>query len=191
MASVEDAAMLDPAVAQTLEAFADTIVPGEPRFPGDVAVAGAAAGPSVAAAGAIDAFLMPEVGVGPALPDIAQLIDDRAKQYADANGLSLDPEPSPFAALSFADRTALAGELLTVGDPLHPFALLLASLASWAFDSACHEHTADAVAAGHAGLAWMGYPAPDADGAWRYPVFSYGRQLADLSPFTTPSGSPA
>jgi hypothetical protein len=52
-------------------------------------------------------------------------------------------------------------------------------------------HTTDAIAAGHVGLATIGFAPPDADGLWRFPAYSYGRQLATLHPDTTPSGSPA
>lgn len=185
------AAPLDPGTVQTLEAFADTIVPGQPRFPGDVAVPGAAPGPSAAEAGAITTYQMPEVGVAPALPGIAQLINGRAQQYAGANNIALDPSMPPFVALSFADRSTLAGQMLAVGDPMESITVLLATFASWTFDMACFEHTADAVAAGHPGLAWLGFPAPGADGNWRFDAFSYDRPLAALSPKTTRSGSPA
>ena len=47
------------------------------------------------------------------------------------------------------------------------------------------------VADGHPGLAWLRFPAPDADGLYRFPVFSYGRRLARRHPDTTASGSPA
>jgi hypothetical protein len=60
-----------------------------------------------------------------------------------------------------------------------------------AFDTAAHQHTADAIAAGHPGLAAMGFARPDADGLWRFADFSYGRPLARTHPATTSSGSPA
>ena len=182
---------VDAATALTLEAFADTIVPGQPRWPGDVAVAGAAPGPSAAEAGALATLLMPESGIAAGLPDFAQMINDSAQQYAAANDITLDPSLPAFPAMSFADRTAHAAQILTVGDPIRDFMMLLASFACWTFDMACHEHTADAAASGHAGLAWIGFPAPGPDGTWQFPEFSYGRQLAALSPATTPSGSPA
>lgn len=182
---------LDPGTVQTLEAYADTIVPGQPRFPGDYAVPGAAPGPSAAAAGAIIAYQMPEVGVAPELVGIAQLINGRAQQYAGANNITLNPSLPPFVALSFGDRTVLAGQMLAAGDPMQNISVLLATFANWTFDMACYEHTADAIATGHPGLAWLGFPAPGSDGLWRFPAFSYGRQLAAVNPNTTSSGSPA
>ena len=47
----------------TLEAFADTFVPGEKRSPDDVAIAGAAAGPGAVEAGALELLEMPATGV--------------------------------------------------------------------------------------------------------------------------------
>ena len=57
-----------------------------------------------------------------------------------------------------------------------------------AFDSAAHLHTADAIAAGHVGLAPMGFANPDTDELWRFPAHSYGRQLAPVHPDTTSEG---
>jgi enediyne biosynthesis protein E8 len=60
-----------------------------------------------------------------------------------------------------------------------------------AFDTAAHMHTTDAIATGHPGLAAMGFAKPDDDGLWRFPDYSYGRQLARIHPGTTPAGNPA
>lgn len=186
-----DDSPLDRATMLTLEAFADTMVPGEPRFPGDVAIPGAAPGPSGAVTGVVAALLMPEIGLAGGLADIVALINDSAKQYAAAKGIELDPSLPEFVALSFEDRTAHAVQMTTVGDPIHDFVMLIASFACFAFDMATHEHTADAMASGHAGLTWYGFPEPGPDGVWQFPEFSYGRELAALSPTTTLSGSPA
>ena len=51
-------------------------------------------------------------------------------------------------------------------------------------------HTADAIASEHPGLLAMGFAKQEADGLWRFPEYSYGRQLASLHPDTTASGSP-
>jgi hypothetical protein len=102
-----------------------------------------------------------------------------------------DPTVAPFVALSFEDRTALALELVEGDGPDQVAWYGLAAVAMLAFHTAAHLHTADAVRAGHPGLAWLGFPAPAADGLWRYPEFSYGRPLADLHPHTTPTGNPA
>jgi enediyne biosynthesis protein E8 len=185
------AASLDSVTTSTLEAFADTIVPGEKRSAGDVAIAGAAAGPSAVVAGALDVMAMPEVGIAPVLPGIAQLLNGRAVAYATAHGLVLDPTLPPFVALSFPDRTALALELVPPSPTADPTWILLATLVSWAFDTAAAEHTVDAIADGHPGLAWERFPAPNPDGNWRFPAFSYQKKLANPHPQTTPSGSPA
>ena len=59
-----------------------------------------------------------------------------------------------------------------------------------AFHTAAHLDTATAVSQGHPGLAWLGFPQPDADGVWRFPTFSYRRVLASTRPGTTASGQP-
>jgi hypothetical protein len=59
-----------------------------------------------------------------------------------------------------------------------------------AFDSAAHQHTAEALAAGHPGLTFLGFRRPEPDGLYRFPRFSYGRKLADPHPRTTKTGSP-
>ena len=56
----------------TLEAFADTFVPGERRFPDDIAIAGAAAGPGAVAAGAIELLHSPATGVSESLDDLVE-----------------------------------------------------------------------------------------------------------------------
>jgi hypothetical protein len=185
------AASLDPVTTSTLEAYADTIVPGQKRFAGDVAIAGAAAGPSGVVAGALDVLAMPEVGLAPVLPGIAQLLNGRAQAYAAAHGLVLDPTLPPFVALPFVHRTALALELVPPSPTADQTWILLSTLVSWAFDMAAAEHTVAAIAGGHPGLAWERFPGPNPDGVWRFPAFSYQRRLADPSPLTTPSGSPA
>jgi hypothetical protein len=60
-----------------------------------------------------------------------------------------------------------------------------------AFHTAGHLDTAAAIRAGHPGLAWLGFPAPDPDGIWRFPDFSYRSELAELHPLTTSTGNPA
>src|SRR5689334_12507451 len=53
-------------VRATMEAWSDTIVPGERRTPGDRAVAGAADGPGAVQAGVWTLLNDPDVGLGPA-----------------------------------------------------------------------------------------------------------------------------
>jgi hypothetical protein len=173
----------------TLEAWADTIVPGQKRNATDRAIAGACAGPGAVQAGAWDLMNDPEVGLQPAIPAVATLLNGAAADYAVANGVPLTLTDPPFVALPFAHRTALALQLL---DPSRQDQLLwyaIAAIAMLAFHTAAQLDTAAAVRAGHPGLAWIGFPAPDPDGLWRFPEFSYRRVLASLHPATTSTGN--
>ncbi|MTE22496.1 regulator [Streptomyces sp. TRM43335] len=175
----------------TLEAYADTIVPGEKRWPGDRAVAGAAPGGGAVAAGALELLRWDATGISDGLDDLARRVNEHARAYAEEVGLELDPEVPPFVALEFEDRTELVARLTRPGHPEKEFWVLLSLFCTMAFDSAAHLHTADALRDGHPGLAAMGITRPDADGLWRFQNFGYGRELARLHPSTTPSGSPA
>jgi enediyne biosynthesis protein E8 len=175
----------------TLEAFADTIVPGERRFPGDVAVAGACAGPGAVAAGALALLHTEATGVTAGLPYLAQALDGHAAAHAAAQGRELAPDLPAFVALPFADRTAVVAALTAPGHPERDGWVALALFCNMAFDSAAHLPTAQALRDGHPGLRAMGFTDPDADGLWRFPGFSYGRPLADLHPATSIDGSPA
>jgi enediyne biosynthesis protein E8 len=174
-----------------LEAFADTIVPGEKRSADDRAIAGVASGGGAVAAGAIELLEWDATGVTDGLDDIVRRLDDHARAYAGERDLDLDPGLPAFVALPFEDRTALVLRLLSRGHPEKEFWVLLTLFSNMAFDSAAHLHTAEAIAAGHPGLTAMGIARPDADGLWRFPEYSYRRPLARLHPDTTKSGSPA
>ena len=175
-----------------LEAFADTIIPGRKRWPDDRAIAGADTDDGSVAAGAIALLEHPAGGLGPALDSIAIELDASALAYAKENGLTLDDDVPPFVALPFADRTALVQHLTRPDDnPEKSMWVGAALFCTMAFDSAPHLHTTEALAAGHPGLRLMGLTTPDADGLWRFPDFSYGRQLADPHPGTTAKGSPS
>ncbi|WP_212847021.1 DUF5987 family protein [Actinoplanes ianthinogenes] len=175
----------------TLEAFADTIIPGERRWPGDRAVAGAATGGGAVASGALDLLVSVEGGMAGMLDTLAVGLDDQATEYARRTGLTLDPAVPPFVALSFADRTALTSELVAPAHPEQELWVALAMFSVMAWDTGAAEHTVDALAAGHPGLVQIGFTPPDADGLWRFPNFSYGRVLAKSHPDTTPTGDPA
>ncbi len=175
----------------TLEALADTMIPGAKRFDGDVAVAGAVPGPGAVAAGALDLMRLPAAGIAPTLPLFAGWLNQRAAQYAAERRLALDPSLPPFVALSFADRTRLAVTLLDPAAPDYLAWYALAAMAFLAFHTAGHLHTVDAVRHGHPGLRFIGFPAPDRDGLWRFPRFSYRRALSRPHPRTHRSGSPA
>lgn len=175
----------------TLEAYADTIIPGEKRFPGDRAIAGASAGPGAVAAGALELLHTEATGVTVGLPYLAQSLNEHARTYATERGLTLDDDVPSFVALSFSDRTELVCLLTAPGHPEKDGWVSLALFCNMSYDSAPHKHTAEAIAQGHPGLLAMGYRAPDSDGLWRFPNFSYRRELAKLHPDTTSSGSPA
>lgn len=174
----------------TLEAYADTFVPGAKRAPDDRAIAGAAPGPGAVAAGALELLQTPATGVTDGLGDLASALNGHARGYAAERDLVLDTSVPAFAALSFADRTAVVRALIAPDHPERDIWILVALFCFMAFDTAAHLHTADALAAGHPGLTAMGFAPPDTDGLWRFPDFSYGRQLASVHPDTTPAGDP-
>jgi enediyne biosynthesis protein E8 len=89
-----------------------------------------------------------------------------------------------------AERGLVVAALTAPGHPEKDGWVLLALFRNMAFDSAAHLPTADALAAGRPGLTAMGFAGPDRDGRWRFPGYSYRRELADLHPDTTPDGSP-
>jgi hypothetical protein len=175
----------------TLEAFADTIVPGEKRSPDDRAIAGVSEGAGAVEAGALELLRTPATGVTAGLPYLSQAANDHARAYAAEAGLELDDTVPPFVALPFEHRTKLVQRLTAPGHPEKDGWVGLALFCNMAFDSAAHLHTAEAIAAGHPGLLAMGWSAPDPDGLWRFPNYTYGRKLAEIHPDTTPSGSPA
>ncbi|MEU9829803.1 DUF5987 family protein [Micromonospora chersina] len=180
---------VDPQSQLTVEAFADTIIPGEKRSPDDRAIAGAAPGGGAVTSGAIDLLTWTAGGLAEALDGMAFTLDVHAREYAAAHGLTLDDDVPAFVALPFAHRTALV-QILT--HPEHPEKEMwvgLALFSNMAFDSAAHMSTTEALAVGHPGLLAIGYRRPDSDGLWRFPRFSYGRQLAPVHPDTLPNGS--
>jgi hypothetical protein len=179
----------DPTRTITLEAFADTIIPGEKRGPDDRAIAGAAPGGGAVAAGAIELLEWPATGMTEGLDGLARRLNEHAQEFAAERGAELDDSVPPFVALSFELRTALVQRLTAPGHPEKEFWVLLALFSNMAFDTGAHMHTVDAIAAGHPGLAALGITLPDSDGLWRFPDFSYGRPLAASHPDTDASGS--
>jgi enediyne biosynthesis protein E8 len=175
----------------TLEAYADTILPGEKRYPDDHAIAGVSEGGGAVAAGALEVLEDSASGVAVGLPYLAQSLNGHAQNYASEHNLELNPELPAFVALDYDHRAELVATLTKPGHPERDGWVLLAMFSNMAFDIAPHKHTAEALAEGHPGLTAIGLSKPDADGLWRFPEFSYGRQLASPRPDTTPSGSPA
>ena len=181
-----DEALIDP----TLEAFADTLIPGEKRFAGDRAVAGAARGAGAVHAGAVDLLRFPPAGVAPAIAAIAAGLSARAVAFAVAEGIALDPTVAPWVSLDFDERTRLAVRLLDGGDPDRALWEAVGALVFLGYHTAGHLPTAQAVRDGHPGLAGIGFPAPGADGLWRFPAHSYRRPLARPHPATVGAGHP-
>jgi hypothetical protein len=175
----------------TLEAFADTIVPGEKRWPDDRAVAGVSRGGGAVAAGAIELLHTEAGGLAPALPELARALNGHAQRYAADKGIILDNTVPPFVALTYEHRAALVLELIDPANPQKQLWVNLAMFSNMAFDTGAHLSTLDAIAAGHPGLATIGFAKPDQDGLWRFRDYSYRRPLARSHPDTTPSGSPA
>nr|WP_290129407.1 DUF5987 family protein [Streptomyces chartreusis] len=174
----------------TMEAFADTLIPGERRFAGDRAIAGAVSGPGAVQAGVIKTLALPELALVPLLPEIAALLNARAVAYA-ATRLILLPVTVPaFVGLSFQHRTVLAGILFGREEPDRVIWQMTGLLTNLAFDTATHLDTRQAVITHHPGLTWLRFPQPASDGLWRFAEYSYGRALASLHPATTASGSP-
>ncbi len=175
----------------TLEAFADTIIPGEKRGPDDRSVAGAAPGGGSVAAGAVELIAHPAIGMSGALDSLVLALNAHAGRYAAEHGVPLDAAVPAFVALPFADRTALVRELVAPEHPEKEMWVALVMFSTMAFDAGAHMSTVDALAGGHPGLMALGFRPPGPDGLWRFPDFSYRRPLADLHPHTTPTGSPA
>jgi enediyne biosynthesis protein E8 len=173
----------------TLEAYADTIVPGEKRFPGDRSVSGAAPGPGAVAAGAIELMEDDATGITAGLDYLAQALNEKATAYAEEHGSTLDEDVPAFVALSYEDRTQLVKALVDWHNPERDGWVLLTMFANMAFDSASHKHLTEALAEGHPGLKAMGVTDPDPDGLWRFPQYSYRRPLASVHPDTLPNGS--
>ncbi|MFD3688147.1 DUF5987 family protein [Nocardiopsis sp. NPDC058631] len=176
---------------RTLEAFADTILPGAKRAPDDVAVAGRSHDAGAVEAGALELLQNPATGVTEGLDDFVDLLNAHATRHAEQNGTTPSGEEPPFVQLPFEDRTAVVRALTAPGHPEREFWVMLALFCNMAYDSAAHMSTPAAIAAGHPGLRAMGFAAPDPDGLLRFTEYSYGRPLARLHPDTTSSGSPA
>src|SRR5215210_7630265 len=88
----------------TLEAFADTVLPGAKRGPDDLAIAGAAPGPGAVEAGALELLSWDATGMDQGLDGLATLLNEHAARYARTEGIELDPGPPPFVALPFEAR---------------------------------------------------------------------------------------
>jgi enediyne biosynthesis protein E8 len=176
----------------TLEAWADTLIPGRKRNPSDVAIAGAARGAGAVQAGAVTFMRFGPTGVAAALPAFVAGLNAEAVSYIASRRLSVDPTLPPFVALRYKDRKTLVASLTddSSGD-VQLLWFAFSALVFLAYHTAGHLHTAEAVRQGHPGLAAIGFPKPDHDDLWRFPHFSYRRRLAHPHPTTTHGGQPA
>ncbi|MGN6472038.1 MAG: DUF5987 family protein, partial [Mycobacteriales bacterium] len=100
----------------TIEAVADTLIPGEKRFESDVAIAGVARGPGAVQAGAMEFMRFPGTGVGVALPGFAAAVNAAALAYCGEHGIAPDPTLPPFVGLGYHDRKAMLDGLLNTGN---------------------------------------------------------------------------
>jgi len=182
---------LDPDTVMTLEAFADTIVPGNKRFPEDRAIAGVSSDGGAVAAGALELLQHPAGGLAEWLPGLAQLLNGHAQGYQQEKGMPAGDAAPPFVTLSYSDRAALILRLTALDNPERQGWVNLVMFSNMAFDSAAHLHTTEALAAGHPGLLTLGFAPPDPDGLWRFERFSYQRPLAAIHPATTDAGNPS
>lgn len=180
----------DQVQTSTLEAFADTIVPGVKRGPDDHAIAGVCDDPGAVEAGALELLNDPATGITAGLGPLSQALNGHASAYAAEHGVSLDPDLPPFVALSYDDRVAVVELITAPGHPEQSGWVLLTMFSNMAYDTAAHMSTGEALEQGHPGLLQMGFAKPESDGLWRFPDFSYGQELAKRHPNTTTSGSP-
>ena len=147
-------------------------------------------GPGAVQGGAIEMLNFAPVGFGPALPLVALALNVYAFLYALLNKILLDPTVPPFVALDFASRSALLTAILGGNGEDQRVFYGLAAVCFVAFNTAGYLPTVDAIQQGHPGLATIGFPAPNPDGKWRFPVFSYRRVPAKKHPRSI-RGNPA
>ena len=174
----------------SLEAFADTIVPGNKRSPDDRAIAGVSEDGGSVAAGAIELLESPAGGLSQWLGGLAGMLNAHAENFANERGIELDRTVPAFVSLNYEQRCELVLWLVGPDHPERQGWVNLVMFSNMAYDAAGHLHTAEAIANGHPGLLGIGYAPPNDDGIWRFPDYTYGRKLADMHPETTPTGSP-
>lgn len=171
-----------------LEAFADTIIPGQQRHDNDRAVVGVSDTPGAVECGALDVLTDPATGIEDGVGEMAELLDARAREFA----AHRDLEVTCFADLDYPLRRTLVARLTGTAESQKDLWFLLALFSTMAYDSAPHLETAEALDPSRtpvSGLREMGFRAPIA-GRWVFPHSSYERPLAPLHPGTTPNGDP-
>lgn len=159
--------------AATLEAVADTVLPGRKRGADDLAIAGVDDTPGAVEAGALSVLTHPATGIADGVGGMADLLNDLAAARADGGGGC-----PPFVALSYEQRRTLLAQLCQPDSPTRELWFLVMLFAYMAYDSAPHLDTATAVRTRHVGFTAMDFRAPDADGLWRNPDRGYGRPTA-------------
>ena len=121
---------LDDVARTTLEAFADTIVPGVKRFPADRAIAGVCDEPGSVECGALELLADPASGVAAGLVPLSGMLNSHAVAYAERVGLALDTDVPAFVALEYDHRAALILELVAWGHPERDGWVLLAQFST-------------------------------------------------------------
>jgi enediyne biosynthesis protein E8 len=190
MPSTAAKALDEAGMTQTLEAFADTLIPGQKRSPTDRAIAGVVKGPGAVQGGALRMMNFPPLGVQAALPGLAFTLNLYAFAYAVSHKITLHLTVPPFVELDFESRTALLLKIFEGTGQDRAAFTALAALTFAAFNTAGYLPTAEAIENGHPGLATIGFPAPNKNGVWRFPKFSYRRILAKPHP-NARRGNPA
>ncbi|MGJ9423262.1 DUF5987 family protein [Aeromicrobium sp. CF3.5] len=173
----------------TLEAFADTVIPGCKRYPEDRAIAGVSTTPGAVDAGALLVLQDPATGIEDGVGDMADLLDQHAQDVASERGLVVAVDGTAFADLDYPSRRELVASLTAPGATLRDFWFLLALFSYMAFDSAPHLDTAMALAEDHPGLLAIGFARPDDNGVWEFDPATYGRPMATLHPATDENGN--
>lgn len=168
----------------TLEAIADTMVPGRKRWPSDLSISGVDDTPGAVEAGALAVLTDPATGIGDGVGAMADLLNDLARERS---GYPLDC--APFVSLPHEERVEMLAHLSSRANQSHELWFLVMLFAYMAYDSAPHLDTATAVRAGHPGLTAMGFLQPDADGLWRNREHGYGRPTAAARPDTDAQGN--
>ena len=174
----------------TLEAFADTIVPGNKRFANDRAIAGVSEDGGSVAAGALELLETPAGGLSQWLGGLASMLNGHAGNFASKQQIELDPSVPAFVSLSYQQRAELVLELTAWEHPERQGWVNLVMFSNMAYDAAAHLHTVDALAAGHPGLLTLGFSRRTRTVCGAFPNYSYGRPLARIHPDTTPKREP-
>ncbi|MFR9753631.1 DUF5987 family protein [Nocardia sp. 004] len=172
----------------TLEAFADTVIPGRKRHEHDRAIAGVSSLPGAVEAGALTVLQDPAAGIEDGIAEMAHLLNDHARARAAEIGVAVGAD-LPFADLDYSARRGLVADLSAPGAPLRDFWFLLALFSYMAYDSAPHRDTATAIAEGHPGLLALGFARPDENGHWGFERASYRQPMARLHPDTDENGN--